>query len=62
MYLHANDIIHRDLKVNFILFSRKIFYWTSILTLKFVISAGVLKMSPSRELPFVAPISTWPQK
>ncbi len=49
VYLHSNDIIHRDLKVIFILLSPKIYYLTSTLISKFVISVGVQKVVLPKE-------------
>jgi serine/threonine protein kinase len=54
-YLQHNDILHRDLKVTlFFMYSLKIYYLMLIITLNFVILAGVLIILPIRRVLFVA--------
>jgi serine/threonine protein kinase len=61
-YLHSNDLMHRDIKVTFLLFSPKIFYLIKILILNCVILDGRPTISIHKEPPSVELISIWHQK
>ena len=58
-YLHSIDIMHRDLKVNSIIFSPKTSFLTKTIILKFVILDGLQQRLKIKEKPFVAPMSIW---
>lgn len=61
-YLHAHDLMHRDIKVHFLIFSQKIFSWMKILMWNCVTSDGQQIKLISIGTPFVALISIWPLK
>lgn len=58
-YLHSNDIMHRDIKVLFLLFSPKIYYSIKTSMSSFAILGGLLIKLLCLELLSVAPISIW---
>lgn len=61
-YLHSQDIMHRDIKVNHTLLSLKIFFLIALSMLKFVIWVGLLTRYIWREKLSAGLMNTWPLK